>query len=179
MNHDSRIRVSPTAFIDPLALRVEDVKPELVARTLAREARFSGMPEKFLSVAEHSLMVARLLARRYPNTYPMLPLFGLTHDAAEGLGFRDLSSPVKHAPQLLGYRDAIFAAQAVAYEALVGRQPTATEGAFIGWADRFAYEVEAACVWGGGGLAFLEPQDAEVEWLDVYWEMKGDLEEGE
>lgn len=65
-----------------------------IVRALSFEPRFGGHCAQFYSVAEHSINVAE---RVYELTHnPTFALQGLWHEAAEGLGFRDINGPLKH-----------------------------------------------------------------------------------
>lgn len=71
-------------FCDP---RIDDVHIEDIAHGLAFQCRFNGQTRAFYSVAQHSLLVARLVPSR-------LRLAALLHDAAEAyLG--DMVKPLK------------------------------------------------------------------------------------
>lgn len=71
----------------PLAPRIEQVVIEDIAHGLAYQCRFNGQTCKFYSVAQHSLIVAKLVP-------PPLRLAALLHDAAEAyLG--DMVKPLK------------------------------------------------------------------------------------
>lgn len=70
-----------------LMLNYQDPQPEQIdiediAWSLAGLPRFLAHTKKRMSIAEHSLLVARLLADDYPEDYE-LQLAGLLHDAAE------------------------------------------------------------------------------------------------
>lgn len=69
-------------FTDPQPLTIEEV-----AHALANLCRFTGHPERFYSVAQHSVLVAKLLP-------PRLQLQGLLHDAVEAV-MGDMASPLK------------------------------------------------------------------------------------
>lgn len=88
----------------PLAPRPEDVDIEDIAHALANLCRFAGHTRRFYSVAEHSVRVAAILKASCPG-FPKLHLGGLLHDASEAY-LVDVPRPVKHAPDLAGYRAA-------------------------------------------------------------------------
>ena len=71
----------------PANPRPEDMNILDLASGIARECRYGGQMEGFYSVAEHSLLVARVLPDH-------LKLQGLMHDAPEGL-IRDMTRPNK------------------------------------------------------------------------------------
>lgn len=75
----------------PASVRIDDI-----AHALSMLCRFAGHTT-FYSVAEHSVRVAELLG-------PPLVLEGLLHDAAEAY-IVDVPSPVKHLPEMAGYRE--------------------------------------------------------------------------
>lgn len=77
----------------PLDPRPEEVFVADIAAGIARKSRFGGFTHRGnYSVAEHSVMVSRLL-RLHPKR-PELAKWGLLHDAAEAY-FGDICRPVK------------------------------------------------------------------------------------
>jgi 5'-nucleotidase len=70
---------------------------EDIANGLAKECRFACQVNSFYSVAQHSVFVSHLLPKH-------LALTGLLHDATEGLGMRDLPTPLKKLPGFEAYR---------------------------------------------------------------------------
>ena len=71
----------------PMDPRVEEVRIEDIAHSLAMQCRFTGHVETFYSVAEHSWWVSHLVPSQ-------LALCGLLHDATEAY-LTDISRPVK------------------------------------------------------------------------------------
>jgi len=76
-------------FADPT---VESIRLEDIAHALARICRFGGHTNRFYSVADHSLNVARHLA--WSNANYATVLAGLLHDAAEAY-IGDIVTPFK------------------------------------------------------------------------------------
>lgn len=94
----------------PLCARVEDVSIESIAHGLSHVCRFGGHSRVFYSVAQHSVLVSYVCDEADA-------LHGLLHDATEGLGLLDMPRPVKHAPELAGYRAAERRLEAVIAQA--------------------------------------------------------------
>lgn len=97
-----RIRTFTGKYVDPLKLRAADICIEDIAHHLSLFCRYVGACPYHYSVAQHSLYVSELMARKHPGR--MMALAGLLHDASEAyLG--DMASPVKHNPGLKFYCD--------------------------------------------------------------------------
>lgn len=79
---------------DPDSIDIVDI-----AHALSNTCRFSGHTKKFYSVAQHSYCVSLLCGEH--------ALYGLLHDASEAY-LHDISTPVKHSPEMYAYRDAEF-----------------------------------------------------------------------
>jgi hypothetical protein len=88
---------SGVAF-DPFNPRPEQIRIEDVARGLSHSCRFSGQTSDYYSVAEHSVLVSRLVP-------PEDALWALLHDASEAY-LCDIATPVKNRPEMLMYREA-------------------------------------------------------------------------
>ena len=80
----------------PMDPRADDVQIEDVAHALAMACRYAGHCKRFYSVAEHSMLLASVVA-------PEHKLWALLHDASEAY-LVDVPRPVK--PFLAGYREA-------------------------------------------------------------------------
>ena len=87
--------------VHPAALRAADVDIGDIAHHLGMLCRFTGACRRFYSVAEHSLLVADILAESDPRDHE-LQLVGLLHDAPEAY-LADLATPLK--AQLPEYRE--------------------------------------------------------------------------
>lgn len=72
-----------------------------IAYALARIPRFNGHTKgNPYSVAQHSVLVSRLIEKRHPDVPPVVRLAGLFHDAHEAY-IGDCSTPVKSACAIL------------------------------------------------------------------------------
>lgn len=101
------IRTRTGRQVNPLRLRVDDIRIEDIAHALACVNRFAGHAREPLNVAQHSVYVCRLCA-------PEHRLQGLLHDAAEAyLG--DVTKWLKATPEFAGYREAEHRAQTLIY----------------------------------------------------------------
>lgn len=98
-----RVMTASGRWIDPLALRPDDVVITDIAQGLAHRCRFGGACWPYYSVAEHSVRVARLLWDDGHDRETCA--WGLMHDAAEAY-LSDVPSPLKQRPDLVGYRAA-------------------------------------------------------------------------
>lgn len=102
--------MQPSPFIElrsgqrfqPLEPIVHHISIEDVAYGLSHQFRFSG--HSSYTVAEHSVRVSEYLESR--GCSKAVCLWGLLHDASEGLGLPDLASPVKNSPAFAFYREA-------------------------------------------------------------------------
>jgi hypothetical protein len=77
-----------------------------IAGALSKLCRFGGHCQQFYSVAEHSILVSRLVRQRSSET-PMAVAWGLLHDASEAYVV-DIPRPVKrHLKEYIAIEDAI------------------------------------------------------------------------
>lgn len=82
----------------PLDPRPEEIRIEDIAHSLANQCRYAGHVQEFYSVAQHSVLVARIVPREHA-------MWGLLHDATEAY-LVDLPRPVKRYSRLGDeYRD--------------------------------------------------------------------------
>lgn len=95
------IRTFTGLELNPLELRPEDIRIEDIAHALALCNRFAGHTRRPISVAQHSVYVARLAAPFGKDQ----ALQGLLHDASEAyLG--DVTKWLKQTPIMAAYRHA-------------------------------------------------------------------------
>lgn len=83
--------------VDPAEIDIEDI-----AHALSHIGRFTGHTERFYSVAEHSLLVTKMVHEAMGVNDPWLLLSALMHDSTEAY-LADISSPFKGA--LTNYAD--------------------------------------------------------------------------
>lgn len=131
--------------VNPLDLKVSDIDPEDLAHHLSQANRFAGAPDFPISVAIHSVFVARLVRRRLfdpeRNPSPELTLMSkkaliclqaLIHDGSEAyLG--DMTKWLKGSPAMAAYREAEDRAQRVIFEAI---GVPVDQHEVVDWADR-------------------------------------------
>lgn len=97
----SAIEVCEGRFVDPLNLKLENIRIEDIAHSLAQKARFGGFAKRILSVAEHSVNVAKTVRRMaaasiYPeHVQRRIVRQALLHDSPEYL-IGDMVTPLKH-----------------------------------------------------------------------------------
>jgi 5'-deoxynucleotidase YfbR-like HD superfamily hydrolase len=101
---------------DPATVALDDI-----AAGLAHTCRFGGHPQRFYSVAEHSLYVATELADEGDGR---LALLGLLHDAGEAY-VGDIPRPVKR--RLDGFEEIEAAVLAAVWDGLDVDPPTESE----------------------------------------------------
>jgi|JI10StandDraft_1071094.scaffolds.fasta_scaffold58571_5 hypothetical protein len=110
-NKLGEIRTFTGKLVYPMNLKPGDICIEDIAHGLSRVCRFAGHCAGFMSVAEHSVAVARIVM----TTDPDHALEALLHDGSEAyLG--DLPRPIKHLPEMAPYREAEARAEAAIAE---------------------------------------------------------------
>jgi len=80
----------------PLSPNPADIDPIDIAHSLANICRYGGHARRFLSVAEHCVMVSHAVA-------PEHAVWALLHDASEAY-VGDMIRPLKHTDELTAYR---------------------------------------------------------------------------
>ena len=153
--------------LDP---RPEEVFIEDIAHSLSLQCRYAGHCIKFLSVAEHSVLIARWLL---DHTDAQTALYGLLHDAPEAYVV-DVPRPLK--PFLANYKEAeakVWAAIARRYRLAVAMPEAVHEadGRIIAdelvnllpmdWHSRHDDPL-------GVKLEYWSPEEAEVEFLAAF-----------
>ena len=76
----------------PLDPHEDDISLLDIAHSLSHQCRFAGHSSHFYSVAQHSVLVARIVPKKYA-------LWGLLHDASEAY-LVDLPRPIKNSGAL-------------------------------------------------------------------------------
>jgi uncharacterized protein len=171
--------------------RPEDIRIEDVAGGLSKVCRFSAQPLEYYSVAQHALLVQRLLVEA---GHPELALVTLHHDSHEAyLG--DIPSPLKEKISAINdaYREICKMLDRAIAEAFGFALPVAgsQEQRIIKHADRRALLMEAARLLPDGGEALrrdrgfgneelrdlppledpLPPAEAEARFLETHKEL--------
>lgn len=120
----------------PLDPRPEEVSIQDIAHHLSMRCRYSGAVAFFYSVAEHSVIVSQYVPPQFARE-------ALLHDAAEAY-VGDMVRPLKHQPEMRGFRQAEDAIYPVIMERF-GIESTEESRAAIEQADFrvTADEVEA------------------------------------
>jgi len=119
-------------------LKVEDIVIDDIAGPLAKICRFGGQIPVFYSVAQHSVLVAQLIAQVPGLEWYRFP--ALLHDAAKAY-FGDMISPLKRLPDMQAYRYAEMRALRTVYRAF-GISDQYDGDGVIDLADRAAYWIE-------------------------------------
>jgi hypothetical protein len=81
------VRTSTGLYLDPWDPDIEVLRIKDIAHALAQQARFNGHASRFYSVAEHSVLVSKLVSDEFA-------MWGLMHDAPEYI-LGDVVTPLK------------------------------------------------------------------------------------
>lgn len=163
--------------LDPFSPRPDQIDARDIAAGLSFTVRYAGQLSYVYTVAEHSVLVARLVAGGDParrgafqtaggwsTDTRRLARLALLHDAEEAyLG--DLVRPVKHHPSMTAYRELATRLQGVIVEALVGAAPTVAERDAVHGADQLACDMEHERSFRSACAGWVE---ARVAWLDAW-----------
>lgn len=174
MRHGDWIHTFSGGRFWPMDPHAEDVEIVDIAHSLAMQCRFAGHCIRFYSVAEHCVLLSRVVP-------PLHALWALLHDASEAY-LVDVPRPVK--PYLTGYREA----EALVMMAVCRRfgldyaMPQAVHEAdwrILG--DERANLSPCVAEWSdpprplGVELQFWPPERAEVEFLARFEALRGAL----
>lgn len=173
------IRLNTGQLVDLLAPQKTRFSKEAMATAGAKLCRFSGQTKRFYSVAEHSVLVSRLVERMGGD-----PWAALWHEAGEFLGMGDLVTPLKRMVPLYGeIEDGVLAAVA---EQFGFKMPFESK---LHVADRVLCEIEGRALvngWASGAILSpaehsllqgiephcLEPELAEAVFLERMWALQ-------
>jgi len=144
-----------------IALEVNDITVDDIASGLAFQGRYNGQVQSFISIAEHSVVVATIVRRCDPLNLD-LQIAGLFHDAHEAyLG--DTVSPVKAHPLMMhlsAWEEAIdhLIAEVIGVDVALFRHPLVKD------ADRVSYFAERD----SGRVGRMTPNEARRAWLNTW-----------
>lgn len=164
-----KIRTFTGRYVNPLDLKIDDIAIEDIAHHLAGINRYTGATPIPFNVAQHSVLVAQLLAHEGPR----LQLAALLHDASEAY-LNDIASPVKHDPRMAFYREAEAAAMTVIFTRfdLLDLLPAISKGGWIKAADDATFHREIDSFFGGSGkIVPWVASTAELCFLNLYWKL--------
>ncbi len=113
--------------------------PEVVAHSLAIQNRFTGHSKHPYSVAQHTLLAARLASKDKQSADVVLGCF--IHEGGENFG-GDVNSCIKHLPELNGYKERDMEIQGEIY-LLHNINPTLELLKTIKYYDRVCLSTEA------------------------------------
>jgi len=136
-----------------------------IAVSLSRQPRFLGHMGRFYSVAEHSCLVMDFLREEANVKNQNLLACALMHDASEAY-MGDLPAPLKHMPQLEGYRQ-IEQAVMAAISARFGLTWNVDIRTLVKWADSVMLRGEAESMKGAPPRPWFDrfPRAPSDTWL--------------
>ena len=158
----------------PFQPQVEDIELLDIAHSLSMICRYNGQCARFYSVAEHSVLVSKMVPAEFA-------LEGLLHDAAEAY-CHDIMTPIKDG--LLDYLKMLWKNEKVVRERF--RLPN-VESICVKRADEEIYAIEIDQLFpyhedcrAPKGTRYmpiraLTPFDAKIEFLARYAEVRGDV----
>jgi uncharacterized protein len=177
----SSISLADGGYFDFKAPELHKFEIDVIAHALSNICRYTGHSRKFYSVAEHSVIVSRLVPAKYA-------LEGLLHDASEAYT-GDVSSPLK--ALLPGYRkiedrvqeaisvyfglrfpfpEEVHLADKQAYRA--ERETVASNGVDSLWYTDERYKTNRDCMPYG-----LTPKNAKQAFLNRFYEITNEKKE--
>jgi len=109
------MRVVSGRLLNPYVMTAEDIDVHDIGHALARNCRYNGHVAGYLSVARHSLWVAKLLWDNHADLF--LSYQGLHHDDAEAY-IGDMIRPLKYSPSAESYRDLEAIVERVVFPAI-------------------------------------------------------------
>lgn len=165
----------------PVDPRVEDFDLEDVLRGLSHENRGNGQTEVPYCVAQHCVLVSRILA--FYGYSVRVQFIGLTHDVSEAY-IKDIPSPLKE--WLPDYAAIEQRVQDLAYEWAGLGVVTEEEYEPVHWVDKALFPVEAKYVMPKANHAIdpllrdfaikpLTPEQARYEFKKLFLELKAKL----
>lgn len=165
-----RIRTFTGKYVNPLALRPEDICIEDVAHHLSIINRYTGASPEPYSVAQHSVHGTWYFSS------PTMKLAFLLHDAAEAY-FNDLASPVKHDPRMKWYVDLEHDATKMIFQ-VFGLDPDYLS--FTKTVDDRMFEREVTNWWGtvkhpSDHISCWPARTAEHEFLRIFHKLMHEL----
>lgn len=160
------IRTFTGKYVNPLALRPEDIDILDIAHHLSIINRYTGASPEPFSVAQHSVMAAGLIVDNRA-----LKLAVLLHDAAEAY-FNDLASPVKRDPRMQWYVNLEHDATELIFR-VFGLDPALLP--LTKAADDYTFRREASSWWGlcptREKIVCWSARRAEVRFLQLFGEL--------
>jgi hypothetical protein len=149
----------------------DDICIEDIAHALSNICRYNGHSPVFCSVADHSILVSRILKTEGYNDH--IVLAGLLHDASEAY-LCDLNKWLKTDPRLAEYKEAEYA-----LNVMIGKKfEVDFQNVAVKWADNEIYDLEQLAfntpwtphMYGPNNrlIKFREPEHAETAFLEEF-----------
>ena len=191
------IAVIDGQLVNPFTVKATDgvFRVDTIAHALSNLCRYNGHTERFYSVAEHCLLVQLVVDVRAtglgltPEQRAMLSFEALVHDAVEAyLG--DVCAPFKKMPEFASYRqaEARLSSELRKWFGLAGDEPElvrqidveirGTERHWLMPESRALTSWTTAPVIGGIECGTMAPQEAGEAWLQRFYELRPDWNDG-